>query len=116
MSVRLSLEKFPVHAPVRLESGKFLKLRQFFGTRTVVELLLIIVSESSELGTLNLELLPSNFPRRRATAGKSGLAVQNSLQIDKLPNGHILDPESPPGFGNPQSAVTRCEPVLPHLV
>jgi hypothetical protein len=37
------------------------------------------------------------------------LAVQNSTTVDQLPNGHVLDPESSSGFGNPQSAVAGGE-------
>jgi len=37
------------------------------------------------------------------------LTVQNSVAVDQLPNGHVLDPEASSGFGNPQSTVPGSE-------
>jgi len=41
------------------------------------------------------------------------LTVQNSLAVDELPNGHVLDPETPSGFGNAQSTIAGGETVAP---
>ena len=37
------------------------------------------------------------------------LTVQNSVAVDQLPNGHVLDPEASSGFCNPQSTVPGGE-------
>ena len=45
-----------------------------------------------------------------------GLPVQLPGIIDQLPDGGILDPESPPRLGDPQPPVIADEPVFLHRI